>query len=497
MTGDETIVCEDEQGLVFYRARELASLVMESAHRCRVVDKHGQVSFRRELPVGPWVRLAGAMVLPVHLTNLEKSLWSDPAGFVYVGKPEAEGSLDAEEEVITAVGIPLAQVLAIRSSELRKHCVWVTESGEIQHDSGSGEAAAAHPELVLVRHGLYLNRKRLRRIMARDELMDLVMDNGVTIASVTRGTAQNLAERLGLAGADHLEPPVPGLQSYFLRDWPFELASAPADLLRRHFDSPRKLIAHMLYQAVRYRMLGIKRRYGKTHRGFWYRPLHSALYRAGFLRNRRVRWVEPGEQARSSDEEMCLYYYRILEEMTGVHQLFTFQELGFKDQKVGARRLGKKRPAVLLLAEKESIADYGLAIHHRFGISYVETGGFPKLIASEFLARRLLEAGITEVELMVGFVDFDPDGWAIVDAQVKQLARYGIQTARPPVFVVTGELFSPEEIELLARPCAEPGSVKVQNWLIRSGGIDGKPWRIHANHFEPLERVLARVRELL
>ena len=494
---DSSIVCEDEGGLVFYRPHEVASLVMEMPRRCRVVSIDGNVSFRCDWPAGDWSRLGEARVNPQALVGLGKSMWSDPAGFVLVGTPEGQGPQVKPLLALTSTGIPLAKVLAIRSSGSR-NCEWVTDEGEFTQEVGAEAAARAHPELVLVQEGLYVNRVRLRRLRAqpKSDEVDVILDDGQVLHTIVRSTAQKLAERLGLSKAIRLEPPVPGLGGDFLRDWPFELATASGELLRRHFDSARKLIAHQIYQAFRYHMLGIKRRYGRTHRGFWYRPMHATLLRAGFLNGRRVRWVEPNELARSTDDQLCQRYYSILEGLVGTRELITFQGLGFKELKSGTRRRGKKRPDILLVAEKESISDYGLAVHRKLGISYVETGGYPKLIASEFLAKRWLEAGLAEVEV-VAFVDLDPDGWALIEALTHQLARFGLRLRKPPVFVIVGDCLSAEEIETLTLPCDHPESDKVQGWMARGGGIHGRPRRFYANHFEPLARVLARVEELL
>lgn len=491
------IVCEDEGGLVFYRASDIASMVMEMPLRCRIVTRDGNVSYRTDWPEGNWAQLGEARVNPDLLVKLGKNMWSDPAGFVLVGVL-AEFSPPVEApSPMTSVGVPLGRVWGLRANG-SKGCVWLTDEGEMVQAVEAGEAARAHEELVLVLTGLYVNRLRLRRLFSypNSNQLDVVLDNGQVLQKIAKATAHKMAERLNLASSFRLEPPVPGLEEDFLRDWPFELATAPAELLRQHFSSPRRLIVHQLYQAYRYRKLGLVRRYGKTHRGFWYRPIHSSLLRAGFLQNRKVRWVEIDEPTRSKDDELCQLYYRLVETMVGVQQLCTYEELGFKEVKSGSRRMGKRRPEVLLVAEKESISDFGLAIHRKLGVSYVETGGYPKLIASEFLAKRWLEAGIGEVEV-VAFVDLDPDGWALIAALVQQLHRYGLRVRKAPSFVITGEQLSSEEIENLTLPCEHPESVKVQKWLAGGGGVKGLARCFYANHYEPLERVLARVGELL
>ena len=52
------------------------------------------------------------------------------------------------------------------------------------------------------------------------------------------------------------------------------------------------------------------------------------------------------------------------------------------------------------------------------------------------------------------------------------------------------ELFTAEEIELLALPCK-------QKTKLQRSGIDGQPLGIHANHLRPYAKVRVRVEELL
>lgn len=81
-----------------------------------------------------------------------------------------------------------------------------------------------------------------------------------------------------------------------------------------------------------------------------------------------------------------------------------------------------------------------------------------------------------------------------------QLSRYGRTTTGPAHYVVLGELFSDQEVELFSYPLnpKDPSGIgQLRKWIERSGGLRGQPRGIHCNHFVPMERILDRVRQIL
>ena len=120
---------------------------------------------------------------------------------------------------------------------------------------------------------------------------------------------------------------------------PFEIARAPAEVLRRHFSSAAELIVNLIWQALLYHQSGLEKEYGKTHRGFWYKPLDGTVERAGFV------------EYRLSKEAVERRYHRLLAQMVDRDRLFTYQELGFDDVYGTEREIGQ-RPEVLLMIEK-------------------------------------------------------------------------------------------------------------------------------------------------
>jgi hypothetical protein len=291
---------------------------------------------------------------------------------------------------------------------------------------------------------------------------------------------------LGLTNLACLEPTLKGMAENRLRDYPLELATASGEQLKAWFETPRCLIANLLYQAVRYRQMGIFKEYGTTHRGFWYLPVFATLYRAGFL-----------EEDRDSGEVLCDFYRRIVDELIGDDRLFTYRELGFADPK--NRSIGATRPQVILLVEKESLQGYTERLAAEFGITYMITGGTSKLIDTEYLAEAL-RALLTGPVVVVSYGDFDPEGWVIADGFVGQLQRYAMDVEGPVARLVLATCFTEEELSLYAIPCSthNPEAVTMaKRWVERSGGVHGRALGIHANHLQPVERVLARMREVL
>lgn len=80
----------------------------------------------------------------------------------------------------------------------------------------------------------------------------------------------------------------------------------------------------------------------------------------------------------------------------GTHERLA-QELGFSDPRPDLRRIGSRRPELLLVAEKASLKGYVNKAQAEFGCSTLILGGLPSLLSSEYCARALQEAGVQEV----------------------------------------------------------------------------------------------------
>jgi hypothetical protein len=352
--------------------------------------------------------------------------------------------------------------------------VWRTESGDVRWETPAAEAARRHPELVELRAGCYVRRSALRRVVARERGWDFFLTDGTLFVTLSR-EAKGAAERLGLPHLRHLEPHVAALYREKLREFPYELAATVK--LKGLFRTPRELMANALFQTVRYRQLGLPTNYGDTHRGFYYDPIVPMLNRAGFLTRR------------SLVSKHFPVYEDLMARLVGEDCLWTYRELGLKDAFAHQRGVGARLPHVVVLAEKESLRDAVSAMVREFEMSWIITGGSPKMIQSDFFAPELP----SEVRV-IAFVDYDPAGWSGAKAFVRHLERYAVKV-RGMDYLVRADAFTAEEIELNSLPC--PPGKQTEDWVRESGGIGGLARMMHVNHLQPEQRAVDLLRALL
>lgn len=489
------IALEDERGIFFQSEYQIASLTPDFAQRWRAVLPDGSVAHRPgPLPPGPWRKLGDSWVNPAFLERTETG-WRDPAGFLL---PAGElAPLDPPPVALPIEGLPcsLDQVLSLEAD--RDDCIWHTDCGDFRWPQSVTTVAQRFPELVLVVRGLYVNRNRLARVIpdAGSVSFSLFSDSGALLTQIQRRTHQAVAERFGLAHFEFLEPRVEALSRWLLRDWPLELARAKAPFLRANFFQARTLIMNVVWQAVRYRQMGIFPDYGDDYRGFFYDTLYSTLYRAGFMSRAKTRKALL-RSGRASEDALWGLFQDLVAQAVGGDRLFDFHQLGFADPAPQLRFLGTTRPELVVVAEKTSLHENLQALRQQFGVTTVITGGQPKLLAVEYFVSELrtLVAGPVRV---IAYVDYDPAGWVIARAFVQMLERYGISLQRDLQYLVRAELFTAEEVELFALACPAGTPTINEKWLAESGGFGGQALGMHCNHLRPFERVLSAFEALL
>ena len=320
--------------------------------------------------------------------------------------------------------------------------------------------------------------EHLRRIEFVGENLHLTLASGAKL-TVTPKWVPSVRAFLGL---DQYLPQPESLTRCFLREYPFEIARAAADLLRLHFTSARHLIANIIWQTLERIRQGLPP-YGETHHGYFYLPLHATLQRAEFI----------NEQFTKTAAE--LLYERMLARMIRDDGLFTYRDLGFKDIFADQREIGTRRPDIVLVIEKDCLSDAGIAAARHFGISWIVTGGVARIVCVEFFcaALHLVYQGPVDV---IDFGDFDPGGWLNGHTFVKHLSGYGTACPKGPQYLIRPEVFTQEELDLFSRPLSSKDG-RVEEWLAESGGIAGQPRGIHADWLQPPDRVQAALEALL
>lgn len=483
------IAFQQAESLEFWHPHEVASLTPEFQGRVRGVHRDGRVAHRPDWPAeGPWVPLQQCLVHPHWLRETPEG-WRDPAGFL-LGQGQLP-QVALPEPLPEVPGLPCARASIYGlKAEGQSHTLLLTDAGSVVWRSlKPAKAAARLPEMVLLKKGLWANRLRLVRVRhsAKNYFLDVDHGHCFTVSQQVK----DLPGRLGLPNLLWLEPRRPKLYgNYQLRDWPFELAEASGKVLQRCFPTPRMLIAHLVWQRFRYIQQGIERSWERRYRDFWYEVVVPALSRCGFLGTYR----QPMEH-----NPYCRLLYEIMDYMVEDCGFFTFTEFGFDEPRPEMRRVGAERPNILLVVEKESLHDYGLRLADEFGVSLRLLGSQPPLSGTEHFARDLA-AAVSGPIRVIAYVDYDPGGWIVGKAMVKQLRFFGLSQVQPVEYLIRGDAFTPEEKRRHARPCAMSNKIQVTKtvrWVAESGGVDGQPLGIHADHVRPFERVRELFLQLL
>ena len=335
------------------------------------------------------------------------------------------------------------------------------------------------PGLCQVSSSQWLNPGHMRRFETQEGYLVITLDSHEEV----RVTPKWVPAVRRFLGIDRYKPQPESLTRLFLREYPFEIARASTDVLKNHFSSARRLIANLLWQALEFIRLGLDKGYGYTHHGFYYNPLHATLDRAGFFNDS---FTKEAAQA---------LYQRILARMVGDDYLFTYRDLGFRDKFAHEREIGSRHPHIVLIIEKDSLADAGIAAARHCGVSWIITGGVARIVTVEFFCaalQQIYQGPVTAIDLG----DFDPGGWLNGRIFVKHMQRYGTTCPEGPYYLVRPALFTQEELDLFSRPLSSEDG-RVDDWLAESGGIDGQPRGIHADWLQPPERVREALESLI
>lgn len=488
------LITQDFQGLRVLPKEWVASIRQEEVpDRWRVVDKDGGVSYLPSAPPdGPWVPLGDALVAFEHLSRCPQG-WMDPAGFVY---PDGPPVGLAKVRAFEPAGLPCAAAAVISLIGHGRTCHWHTDEGEIHWDIPAVQVASLHPDLFKLRGGVFLNFRRLRRILKSNPRTVspyvFVMDSGD--AYKLNGAMEKLvAERLGLQELDKIQPYHAGYWRRRLRDYPYEIGRAGSERLRADFASPDVLLANLAYQAFLWGRRGWPITFGTSYRDTYYEPNRIALYHAGFLDSGQG---VPREKA-LPEEVLFELWQRILLEMIQ-DGLFCYSDLGFVDEYEDERGIGCKHPEILLVAEKASQGRLVRQLAEELGLSWTVTQGVSTMVGDEFLALALMRAGASRVRCIF-VVDWDEGGASLGKSMVRHLIWWGLP-ADPPEFLCRPELFSAEELAWAATPRSvrNPATARrVAMWVEEFGGIDGLAMGIAVNSLKPYERMKAALLAIL
>ena len=479
-----------ETALLLADPEEIAAWSPTRYSRWRVALADGQVLHHPgPVPTGPWVPL-GEHWVQVHLICQN----NDPAGFPLPDLPRSSVppvTPAPKFQAGPALPCPPERVVCLQDGPEGAH--WVLDDGrKIPAGMPAELAAAHHPGLLRFSKSCWIHHNRIR-LTGKESFQ---LDGQVKLRTPFTLIAHQLRLALGLPSFGRLAPDHHNLDCMKIRDFPFEIARAPAKVLRQYFPTALQLFSNILYQSYdMYEKTGI-RPYADTFTGYYYRPLQATLYRAGFLT--RAQFRAPLRPL-SAKERHYFLFARTIYNMVYHYKLFTYRQFGFKDPFPEDRILGKRRPHQILLVEKgDQPEEFGRQLQEQFDLNLLVLKGTPSLLAVEYFAGELRKAGILEVEVYF-YGDYDYAGWDIGTAFIRMLKSYGILCTRFQRLVLP-ECFTPEELAVFSRPVNIPNSSvagRVASWLRQGGGINGEARAIHANWLFPYDRLSSRLEALI
>ena len=169
-------------------------------------------------------------------------------------------------------------------------------------------------------------------------------------------------------------------------------------------------------------------------------------------------------------------------------KICSYREFGLIEP--GDWSIGLYNPNVVIMAEKRAHYDMILReLQDATGASIVATGGQPSTISSEYFVedlRKKLDTLPPETPVVIlGIVDYDPFGSALLNTFAGDLKTFGIPDVKLIPLTVPAN-FAPEEVEMLHYDIAEDGKTPpsmLRKWMKLTNGIDGKSWGMEAGYF--------------
>jgi hypothetical protein len=193
--------------------------------------------------------------------------------------------------------------------------------------------------------------------------------------------------------------------------------------------------------------------------------------------------------------DMMLYAFV---EFTEKYRLFKYKDFGFTDENWENRRIGVKRPHVIVFSEKAGFVRLMREVNKTYDCTTAALNGISSVLSSEYMMAHIAEAGVDVPKTrfhVFGIVDYDPNGAIVAGAFQRQIKSQGVKLLRY-TDLVAPSIFTPEELELSKFTLPPKQRTKNKKWMERTGGINGQPFGIEADAV-PKDRLLARLDKLI
>lgn len=198
------------------------------------------------------------------------------------------------------------------------------------------------------------------------------------------------------------------------------------------------------------------------------------------------------DAARDPYDSMLGAFVELVED----YGLVSYIELDLDDENYHHRLVGERHPHLIVFAEKVGFFRFLERLHRDLGITVAALGGTPSVLSTEYLVKSLSE----KVELSKPFValsitDWDPSGYQIAEAQIRQLRSFGIEQVEHKA-LIHPKRYTADELALFRFPLPKRQKTKNQNWLEETGGLEGKLFGLESDSM-PRQRLQKLVEEEL
>ncbi len=182
-------------------------------------------------------------------------------------------------------------------------------------------------------------------------------------------------------------------------------------------------------------------------------------------------------------------------------RLFDYADFDLTDVHWESRRIGPRRPEIIVMAEKLSQVRFLREVHTLHGVTTVAGPGGTSGVTAENTARWAWDAmhstgRPTAPFHVIGLVDYDPEGHSKAAELHRSLLQLGF-TAHLHLPIHPREL-TQKQLGLRKLPIIRTGRAPkghLRNWLDHTGGISGEPYclRIESLPREKRHEVLAKL----
>ena len=286
----------------------------------------------------------------------------------------------------------------------------------------------------------------------------------------------SLAERLRKAGIRHYDELIHDQpQDWLIKNFKAE-GKAP-----KYPVNVSRLMRNLVWQ-MKERVAAGEKEFHELVRTYWYMYIKSTLVRAGSL---------------AADTDQYKQLTENIADMVKVFLLLEYKDIGFRDENEANRKVGVNANFIPF-SEKLGHFGYLTELQRQHNVSIISLGGQPSVMNTEYfvddlkgvkvsqvledrpMMLRLPDTGVqslpapalgAKINLKRSFylysiVDYDPSGWIIRDAFIKNLNHYKIKNTQ--VYdLINPDMLNEEQIMLARYPIRAGADMEAKNkkWL--------------------------------